>query len=106
VIVGWIDPEGSGPHLGALLLGYYTDDGKPNYAGRVGTGMSQAGSLVRLKRQLDSEEVRIPIRVDGDGRSAGRTVQPRAYLQDPVEPDPRGRIAHKAKFTMDTKALL
>jgi DNA ligase D-like protein (predicted ligase) len=39
VFVGWTDPEGSRPHLGALLLGYYTDDGKLIYAGRVGTGM-------------------------------------------------------------------
>ncbi len=28
VVIGWTDPEGSRPHLGALLLGYYTDDGK------------------------------------------------------------------------------
>ena len=28
VVVGWSDPEGTRPHLGALLLGYYTDDGK------------------------------------------------------------------------------
>jgi ATP-dependent DNA ligase len=41
VIVGWSDPEGSRPHLGALLLGYYyADDGKLIYAGRLGTGMS------------------------------------------------------------------
>jgi bifunctional non-homologous end joining protein LigD len=39
VVAGWSDPEGSRPHLGALLLGYYTDDGKLIYAGRVGTGM-------------------------------------------------------------------
>ena len=39
VVVGWSDPEGARPHLGALLLGYYTDDGKLIYAGRVGTGM-------------------------------------------------------------------
>jgi hypothetical protein len=38
VIVGWSDPEGTRPHLGALLLGYYTDDGKLAYSGRVGTG--------------------------------------------------------------------
>jgi ATP-dependent DNA ligase len=38
VVVGWSDPEGSRPHVGALLLGYYTDDGKLTYAGRVGTG--------------------------------------------------------------------
>jgi ATP-dependent DNA ligase len=34
VVVGWSDPEGSRPHLGALLLGYFTDDGKLIYAGR------------------------------------------------------------------------
>jgi DNA ligase D-like protein (predicted ligase) len=39
VIVGWPDPEGTRPHLGALLLGYYTNDGKLIYAGRVGTGV-------------------------------------------------------------------
>jgi DNA ligase D-like protein (predicted ligase) len=26
VVVGWTDPEGTRPYLGALLLGYYTDD--------------------------------------------------------------------------------
>ena len=40
VVVGWSDSEGARPHLGALLLGYYTDDGKLIYAGRVGTEMS------------------------------------------------------------------
>jgi DNA ligase D-like protein (predicted ligase) len=38
VVVGWTNPEGSRPYLGALLLGYYTDDGSLIYAGRVGTG--------------------------------------------------------------------
>ena len=39
VIVGWSDPEGSRPLVGALLLGYYEPDGRLLYAGRVGTGM-------------------------------------------------------------------
>jgi len=52
VIVGWSDPEGSRPHLGALLLGYYTDDGKLTYAGRVGTGMPDK-VLADLRRRLD-----------------------------------------------------
>ena len=51
-IVGWSDPEGSRPHLGALLLGYYTDDGKLIYAGRVGTGMP-VKVLADLRRRLD-----------------------------------------------------
>src|ERR1700733_10952712 len=52
VIVGWSDPEGSRPHLGALLLGYYTDDAKLIYAGRVGTGMPDK-VLADLRRRLD-----------------------------------------------------
>jgi bifunctional non-homologous end joining protein LigD len=51
VIVGWSDPEGSRPHLGSLLLGYYTDEGKLVYAGRVGTGMP-VKVLAELWRRL------------------------------------------------------
>jgi DNA ligase D-like protein (predicted ligase) len=52
VVVGWTDPEGSRPHLGALLLGYYIDNGKLIYAGRVGTGMREK-VLADLRRRLD-----------------------------------------------------
>jgi DNA ligase D-like protein (predicted ligase) len=52
VIVGWSDPEGTRPYLGALLLGYYTDDGKLIYAGRVGTGMP-VKVLADLRRRLE-----------------------------------------------------
>jgi DNA ligase D-like protein (predicted ligase) len=49
VIVGWTDPEGSRPHLGALLLGYYAADGRLIYAGRAGTGIGEA----ELRRMWD-----------------------------------------------------
>jgi DNA ligase D-like protein (predicted ligase) len=52
VVVGWSDPEGTRPHLGALLLGYYTGDGKLIYAGRVGTGMP-VRVLADLRRRLE-----------------------------------------------------
>lgn len=51
VVVGWTDPTGSRPHIGSLLLGYYTDDGTLRYAGRVGTGITVA-ELKRLARRL------------------------------------------------------
>jgi DNA ligase D-like protein (predicted ligase) len=47
VVVGWTDPEGSRQHIGALLLGYYTEDGLLRYAGRAGTGIT-AKELKRL----------------------------------------------------------
>jgi bifunctional non-homologous end joining protein LigD len=51
VVIGWTDPEGRRPWLGALLLGYYTPDGRLIYAGRVGTGTNDA-ELERLWRRL------------------------------------------------------
>jgi bifunctional non-homologous end joining protein LigD len=51
VVVGWTDPEGSRPFLGALLLAYYDPDGKLVYAGRAGTGINTA-ELERLWRRL------------------------------------------------------
>ena len=49
----WSDPEGSRPYLGGLLLGYYADDRKLIYAGRVGTGMPDK-VLADLRRRLDA----------------------------------------------------
>jgi bifunctional non-homologous end joining protein LigD len=51
VVVGWTDPEGSRPCLGALLLAYYDPDGRLVYAGRVGAGIDHA-ELSRLWRRL------------------------------------------------------
>ena len=51
VVVGWTDPEGARPWLGALLLAYYDPDGRLVYAGRVGTGIDYA-ELERLWRRL------------------------------------------------------
>jgi ATP-dependent DNA ligase len=50
-VVGWTDPEGRRPYLGALLLAYHDPDGRLVYAGRAGTGIRQA-ELQRLWRRL------------------------------------------------------
>jgi bifunctional non-homologous end joining protein LigD len=42
VVIGWTDPEGARPYLGALLLAYFDDTGKLIYAGRAGTGIGHA----------------------------------------------------------------
>jgi len=57
VVGGWLPGEGSRGRLGALLLGVYQDDGRLCFAGRVGTGFTDA-ELTRLLRLLD------PIRRD------------------------------------------
>ena len=63
VVVGWTDPEGSRPYLGALLLGYYDPGGRLVYAGRVGTGMRDT-ELERIWRMLQPRAVdRMPLEV-------------------------------------------
>ena len=63
IVVGWTDPEGSRSHIGALLLGYYTDDGQLHYAGRAGTGMTEK-ELKRLAGVLKSLQVpKMPLAV-------------------------------------------
>ena len=61
MVVGWTDPEGSRAHIGALLLGYYTEDGRLHYVGRAGTGMG-AKELKRLAGVLAPLQVtRMPV---------------------------------------------
>ena len=55
VVGGFTEPAGSRVGLGALLVGYY-DGGDFLYAGKVGTGYSQA-TLRDLRRRLDALEV-------------------------------------------------
>lgn len=54
VIGGYTEPEGERVGFGALLLGYY-ESGELRYAGRVGTGFSDA-ELGRLHRALAASE--------------------------------------------------
>jgi ATP-dependent DNA ligase len=51
LVVGWTDPEGSRPYLGALLLAYHDPHEHLVYAGRAGTGIKQV-ELARLWRRL------------------------------------------------------
>jgi bifunctional non-homologous end joining protein LigD len=61
--VGWTDPDGSRSHIGALLLGYYTEDGRLHYAGRAGTGITDK-ELKRLASVLKPLQVpKMPLAV-------------------------------------------
>ena len=51
MIGGFTDPQGSRTHFGALLLGYYDQHGRLIYAGKVGTGFSDA-TLASLGRAM------------------------------------------------------
>ena len=51
VVGGWTEPRNSREHIGAILLGYYDDEGGLIYAGHTGTGFS-AASLRDVYAQL------------------------------------------------------
>lgn len=55
VIGGWTAPKGSRERFGALLVGYYTADGRLRYAGKVGTGFDRQ-TLERLGDALAERE--------------------------------------------------
>ncbi len=52
IVIGFSDPAGGRQGLGALVLGYYDPAGELHYAGRVGTGFSDA-QLADLRARLD-----------------------------------------------------
>jgi bifunctional non-homologous end joining protein LigD len=59
VVGGWTEPRKSRSHLGAILLGYYDENGDFIYAGHTGTGFNQR-SLEQLYRELKKLERKTP----------------------------------------------
>lgn len=55
VIGGYTDPQGGRSGLGAVLLGFYDDEGRLSYAGKVGTGFNDA-TLRTLQQRLSRLE--------------------------------------------------
>jgi DNA ligase D-like protein (predicted ligase) len=93
VVVGWTDPEGSRPRLGALLLGYYDPDGRLVYAGRVGTGIN-TGELERLWRRLQPlATARMPLEVRSGPMRSARRPQPMRSITRPTLPKCRSGSA-------------
>lgn len=71
VLGGFTEPRGSRSGLGALLLGVHDHQGRLLYAGKVGTGFTDA-ALQRLRSQLDAHVQKVCpfFRVPPDARGA------------------------------------
>jgi bifunctional non-homologous end joining protein LigD len=84
VVGGWLPGEGRrSSRIGALLVGVYDSDGAFRYAGRVGTGFSDA-ELDRLARLLE------PLRRDESPFQAG-------------EPPPRGAVFCEPQLVVEVE---
>ena len=80
VVVGWSDPEGSRHRIGALLLGYYTPEGKLIYAGRA---------RYRYARGRVGAPVAAPPALGGRQDAAGRAATARHPVRITVGAEPR-----------------
>jgi ATP-dependent DNA ligase len=81
VVVGWTDPEGTRPYLGALLLACYDPHGRLVYAGRVGTGIKQH-ELERLwlrRQPLATSEMPLEVLPPRDSRFGSPLVLSRVH---------------------------
>jgi bifunctional non-homologous end joining protein LigD len=82
VIGGFTLPSNGNHGVGALLLGYYDDEGKLIYAGRTGTGFTQKTHRV-LRDQLDKlRQKTSPFeKIPGEARRGAIWVQPKLVAQ-------------------------
>jgi bifunctional non-homologous end joining protein LigD len=81
VIGGYTDPQRSRLGFGALLLGYYDDKGQLVYAGKVGTGFTDA-TLVSLHRTLaDLERGQPPFARGALPKSGVHWVEPKLVCE-------------------------
>jgi bifunctional non-homologous end joining protein LigD len=83
VVGGWSEPAGSRQHLGALLVGVHGEDGELRYAGKVGTGFSEA-SLRELSAKLRPLARKTPPFADpprGASARGAHWVEPRCVVE-------------------------
>jgi bifunctional non-homologous end joining protein LigD len=77
VVGGWLPGEGGrSGRVGALLVGYHDEEGRLRYAGRVGSGFTEA-ELKRVKQKLDE------LATDGNPFEAGPKVPKGAHFTEP-----------------------
>jgi bifunctional non-homologous end joining protein LigD len=86
VVAGWVPGKGGrSGRIGSLLLGYYDDEGRLHYAGRVGTGFT-AAELARLEELLrpfarSSSPFAPDPPLPPDVRRRARSVEPRLVAE-------------------------
>jgi bifunctional non-homologous end joining protein LigD len=63
VVGGWTEPRKSREHVGAILVGYYNDEGELVYAGHTGTGFTRQSLADMYHRLSRIERTRSPFTV-------------------------------------------
>jgi ATP-dependent DNA ligase len=92
-VVGWTDPEGSRPYLGALLLAYYDPDGRLVYAGRAGINTAELERLWHRPQPLATDKMPLEVPPPRSSRFGSPLVLSRVHWVRP-ELVGRGEIPH------------
>jgi bifunctional non-homologous end joining protein LigD len=82
VIGGWLPGEGRRrDRLGALLLGYFDEDGSLRYAGKVGTGFDDRDLTALPRRMAPLERETSPFAAGKVPKKGARFVEPRLVAE-------------------------
>jgi bifunctional non-homologous end joining protein LigD len=81
VVGGYTEPRNSRQHLGAILLGYYDDEGELIYAGHTGGGFSQATLTDMYRRLHVLERKTCPFSKQPRTNEAAHWVRPRVVVE-------------------------
>jgi bifunctional non-homologous end joining protein LigD len=98
VVGGFTKPNNGSEGIGALLLGYY-DDKKLVYAGRTGTGFTQASSR-KLRQQLEAmRQTKMPfVDVPGAAAMGALWVRPELVAQVQFSTWTADKLVRQASF--------
>jgi bifunctional non-homologous end joining protein LigD len=81
VVGGFTEPRNSRQHLGAILLGYYDDEGNLIYAGHTGGGFSHATLTDMYRRLRGLERKSCPFVKQPRTNEAAHWVRPRIVVE-------------------------
>jgi bifunctional non-homologous end joining protein LigD len=94
VVGGWTEPSGQRVGLGALLVGYYDEEGQLRYSGRVGSGFDDK-ELAVLRKALAGLAVDQSPFVDPERIKGSHWVRPELVVNVVFsEWTPEGRLRH------------
>ena len=81
VVGGYTEPRNSRQHLGAILLGYYDDEGSLVYAGHTGGGFSRASLSEMYQRLRSLERKTSPFAKQPRTNEPAHWVRPRVIVE-------------------------
>jgi bifunctional non-homologous end joining protein LigD len=81
VVGGFTEPRNSREHLGAILLGYYDDEGELVYVGHTGGGFSRATLGDMYRRLLPLERKSCPFAKEPRTNERAHWVRPRVVVE-------------------------